>query len=87
MVCLPFLAVGFPQADHPHRPSAHGENQNMQAAGNEAKGDGPVFAVALAGIQPRLGCLEVEIGSGSHIDAMLGDVGFVLALSNSIFII
>lgn len=49
----------------------------MQAAGNEAKGDGPVFAVALAGIQPRLGCLEVEIGSGSHIDAMLGDVGFV----------
>jgi hypothetical protein len=42
------------------------------------RGDGPVFAVALAGIQPRLGCLEVETGSGGHIDAMLGDVGFVL---------
>ena len=50
----------------------------MQAGGNEARGDGPVLAVVLAGIQPRLGRVEVETGSGGHIDAMLGDIGFVL---------
>jgi hypothetical protein len=50
----------------------------MQAGGNEAKGDGPAFAVVLASVQPRLGRVEVETGSGGHIDAMLGDIGFVL---------
>jgi hypothetical protein len=50
----------------------------MQAVGNQAKGDDLVLAVVLAGIQSRLGRVEVETGSGGHIDAMLGDIGFVL---------
>jgi len=70
--------IRFPWADNPHCPSVHSENENMQAGGKEAKGDGPVFAVVLAGVQPRLGGVEVETGSGGHIDAMLGEIGFVL---------
>ncbi len=50
----------------------------MQNAGNQAKSNGSVLAVILASVRRRQGGIEFEIGSSSHIDAMLTDIGFIL---------
>jgi hypothetical protein len=72
------------QADNAQLSASHSENQNMQPMPDEANGYGARFSVTPACIGPRYGLFELEVGRGGHINAVPGDIGDVLYLSNSI---
>jgi hypothetical protein len=52
----------------------------MQRIGDEPQSNGPFLSVVAASILRGQGSVKAEVTSGSHVNTMFGNIGFVLCL-------